>query len=235
MGKKITLFYNYYNQENMLIKQVNLWKSYPNEILNQINILIVDDGSNFSAKNILNNIDTAELPLSLYRINEDKYCNIGGTRNLACKVCETEWIVIIDMDIIITLETLSKMFLLPLNSENIYKFNRIRPNKTFKIHPAVCLISKNTYWHIGGCDEDFVGNYGQTDVHFFHRAMDKNVKVYIVEDIFLIEDDDGSTVEINRSKEKLLPNIKLLENKKLNNNWSEDFIRFTWEKVELNN
>ena len=65
--------------------------------------------------------------------------------------------------------------------------------------------------------------------------MDKNVKVYIVEDIFLIEDDDGSTVEINRSKEKLLPNIKLLENKKLNNNWSEDFIRFTWEKVELNN
>ena len=36
----------------MLIKQVNLWKSYPNEILNKINILIVDDGSSFSAKKI---------------------------------------------------------------------------------------------------------------------------------------------------------------------------------------
>ena len=31
-------------------------------------------------------------------------------------------------------------------------------------------MSVDSYWRAGGCDEDFVGNYGHTDVHFWHRV-----------------------------------------------------------------
>ena len=37
-------------------------------------------------------------------------------------------------------------------------------------HPAVMLSTIDSYWTAGGCDEDFVGNYGYTDPHFFHRV-----------------------------------------------------------------
>jgi hypothetical protein len=217
----------------MLKKQVELWNSYPNDIIEKINILLIDDCSLIPAKNILKDLEISNLPILLYRINEDKYCNIGGTRNLANKVCETEWLMIVDMDIIISASNLLKIFELPKISNNIYKFNRIKPDNTYKIHPAVCLLSTNIYWHIGGCDEDFVGNYGQTDVHFFYRAIEKKINIYILEDIIIKEDSDGNTVEIDRNKEKLEPNKILFENKKRNNNWSTDYCQFTWKKEEI--
>jgi hypothetical protein len=37
-------------------------------------------------------------------------------------------------------------------------------------HPAVMLSTTDSYWTAGGCDEDFVGNYGYTDPHFFYRV-----------------------------------------------------------------
>jgi hypothetical protein len=232
MENKITLFYNYYNQVDMLKKQVNLWNSYPNDILDNINILLIDDGSSNPAKNILHELDISKLPLSLYRINPDIYCNIGGTRNLACKLSDTEWILIIDMDIIISTWNLNIILKLSRNPQYIFKFNRIRPDNTFKIHPGVCFISTNTYWHVGGCDEDFVGNYGQTDVHFFYRANLKNINISLIEDIILEEDNDGTTKEINRTKEMLEPNKILFENKKRNGNWSTNYCRFNWIKEE---
>ena len=230
MESQLTIFYNYYNQVDMLKKQVNLWKSYSNTVLNQIKILLIDDCSKVHATDILKELEVSSLPISVYRVNEDKYCNVGGTRNLACKVAETEWVLITDMDIILIQETLQQILNLQKNKNKVYKFNRIRPDKTLKFHPGVCLISKNTYWHIGGCDEDFVGNYGQTDVHFFYRANEKKIQTIFYEDIYLIEDNDGITKEIDRSKEMLQPNIELLKNKKLNNQWSSDYIRFSWNK-----
>ncbi|OEU13737.1 hypothetical protein FRACYDRAFT_269921 [Fragilariopsis cylindrus CCMP1102] len=32
------------------------------------------------------------------------------------------------------------------------------------------LSTIDSYWTAGGCDEDFVGNYGYTDPHFFYRV-----------------------------------------------------------------
>lgn len=37
-------------------------------------------------------------------------------------------------------------------------------------HPGVMMLRKDSYWLAGGCDEDFVGAYGQTDPHFRWRA-----------------------------------------------------------------
>ena len=60
-------------------------------------------------------------------------------------------------------------------SSNCFKFNRkVKYNpfyeKNNKIHPAVCLLRVEDYWNVGGCEEDLVGNYGQTDPIFWYRA-----------------------------------------------------------------
>lgn len=61
-------------------------------------------------------------------------------------------------------------------------FNQQMPDgKTFEPHPAVMLASKDAYWAVGGCDEDLVGNYGQTDILFLWKAdRDKTIKVHSV-------------------------------------------------------
>lgn len=61
-------------------------------------------------------------------------------------------------------------------------FNQQMPDgKAFEPHPAVMLASKDSYWTVGGCDEDLVGNYGQTDLLFLWKAdRDPTVKVQSV-------------------------------------------------------
>jgi len=59
-------------------------------------------------------------------------------------------------------------------NNNVYGFfQRIGKKGNLKKkspHPAVMLSTIDSYWTAGGCDEDFVGNYGYTDPHFFYRV-----------------------------------------------------------------
>ena len=74
--------------------------------------------------------------------------------------------VILDMDTVIDRKVATSLVEFSRNNMNnniAFKFNRTVPDddnhiKNNKLHPAVCLIRKEDYWKIGGCDEDFVGN-----------------------------------------------------------------------------
>jgi hypothetical protein len=90
----------------------------------------------------------------------------------------------------------------------------------------VCLIRKEDYWNIGGCEEDLVGNYGQTDPIFWYRAQGV-VNVYVKKEINLLYYPDAEA-DINRDTSV---NSKLFESKKVTQDWSTDFIRFTWIKL----
>ena len=109
-----------------------------------------------------------------------------------------------------------------------FKFNRRIENheKNNEIHPAVCLIRKDDYWNVGGCDEDLVGNYGFTDPIFWHRATGK---LHIEErhDLYLDYVPDGKS-NITRDSSK---NLLVFKNKIIKNTWSDNYIRFDWEKV----
>ena len=72
----------------------------------------------------------------------------------------------------------------------VYKFNRKvidnpKHPKNNKMHPAICLIKKEDYWNIGGCEEDLIGHYGSTDPCFWHRAIGK-VNVRYMNNIYLL-------------------------------------------------
>ena len=229
---KITVNLSFYNQDEVLKKHVNGWVSWSEEILKNFSFCIVDDCSKKLATEVIKTIDISNIDLSVLRVKHDLYCNIAGVRNLSAQECKTDWMVILDMDTLITEKLAKSMLGLVTNNSGIcFKFNRKVPknifhNKNGKIHPAVCLLRKEDYWKVGGCDEDLVGHYGQTDPIFWYRAKNK-LKVHPKVKMFLEYEPKGEA-NINRD---LSYNTKLFEQKRKNNSWSKDFIRFNWEKI----
>ena len=218
----------YYNQYPMLQKQIALWESYSDEIKEQVQFVVVDDGSEKSAHDY---VDSDKINLAIYKIKEDIYCNIPGAVNLGAKVCGTDWMFKHDIDHLLSEESVEKMLELTSNKNKIYKFYRhngteiSNPNK---IAPGQFMIRVEDFWKIGGWDEDFCGNYGQNDPAFFWRAKG------IIEteeryDINMVIDSEGETPEIDRTKRE--HNMNLFEEKKRTGNWSDEFLRFEWERV----
>lgn len=228
---KVTIFNTYYNQKQMLLQQLSLWNKYSKPIKDNFKFLIVDDCSEKENKAYkCYKEKLPEINLSIYYINEDKYCNIGGARNLGLTVCETDWIVISDIDHAFPEQTMHEIIQCDLSNPNIiYRFNRVcMSTRKIKEHPAIMLLNKETYWNIGGCDEDFVGSYGHTDVHFRYRAEKFGCKYKTANKTFLQLYAQGETSNIDRSK--IEPNAKLFQQKVRNNTWSKDFLRFTYKR-----
>lgn len=232
--KKITINLSFYNQNQVLRQHVMLWKSWSEDIRSQFTFCIVDDCSKIPALDILQDIDLTDIDLSIYRVEEDLVCNIAGVRNLAATVCSTEWMVILDMDTMITEELAKEMLELSeiASPATCFKFNRkVTDNpyhqKNNQIHPAVCLLRKEDYWKVGGCEEDLVGHYGQTDPIFWHRAKGV-LDVEVKKDLYLDYLPEGEA-EINRDTRH---NFQLFNQKKKSQDWSTDYVRFQWKRIE---
>jgi hypothetical protein len=274
---QITILLSYYNQGfDILKKHIDLWNNYDPEIIQYFKFIIIDDCSlKKPIKDILPklkidfececNYEKIKNRLSIYRVIDDLYCNISGVRNLGAKLCDTEWILILDMDCLVGNDMAKSLVDIILkekekknDSKNCYKFNRrVLGNpehpKHLKVHPAICLIRLCTYWDIGGCEEDLVGNYGFTDPCFWLRAQDK-VSIKVRKDIFIDYIDEGEAdidrdtstnsiifekrkkfVEIYSKIEKGLIYGSISDIRKLQKlcGWSDNYVRFKWEKIEL--
>lgn len=229
----ITINLSFFNQNKILKKHIEIWKNYPNEIKKLFTFFIIDDCSKIDPLNILKEYDLSDLNISIYRVLDDLICNIAGVRNLGATECQTEWMVILDMDTLISTEMAIQLIELAKNDtgKTVYKFNRkvlnnLEHKKNNKMHPAICLIKKEDYWKIGGCEENLVGNYGYTDPCFWFRAKNK-INIKYMENIYLIYEPEG---EANINRDKSINKKKMLELKK-NNNWSNEYLRFKWIKL----
>ena len=235
MSKLITINLSYYNQnKNILMKHIQYWHSFPQDVKDLMTFFIIDDGSKINISDLITNDDIAGLDVRIFRVKVDLLCNIGGVRNLGATECKTPWYMIIDMDTLINTKMATELIKIAQEStgkNHTFKFNRIvvdNPShvKHMQPHPAVCLIRLHDYWVIGGCDEDFVGNYGYTDPHFWHRSAGK-IKLMTKMDVFLEYDDEGES-PINRDTRV---NAELFESKKQKQNWSTNFLRFPYEEI----
>ena len=228
----ITVNLSFYNQNDVLVKHVLGWKSWSKELKEKFSFCIIDDCSKTKAVDVLSEIDLSDLNLSIYRVQEDLVCNIAGVRNLSAQECKTEWMVILDMDTLISEELASSMSeLCRAPKGSCFKFNRRVPSNPYhpknnQPHPAVCLLQLEDYWDVGGCEEDLVGHYGQTDPIFWYRASNV-LTVHFRSDMYLDYIPEGEAV-INRDTSH---NQKLFEEKRRTHNWSTDFVRFKWEKM----
>ena len=228
----ITVNLSFYNQNDVLVKHVLGWKSWSKELKEKFSFCIIDDCSKTKAVDVLSEIDLSDLNLSIYRVQEDLVCNIAGVRNLSAQECKTEWRGILDMDTLISEELASSMIeLCRAPKGSCFKFNRRVPSNPYhpknnQPHPAVCLLQLEDYWDVGGCEEDLVGHYGQTDPIFWYRASNV-LTVHFRSDMYLDYIPEGEAV-INRDTSH---NQKLFEEKRRTHNWSTDFVRFKWEKM----
>ena len=142
---------------------------------------------------------------TLYQVEEDIPFNMGGVRNLAHVVAPTEWVLATDADVYINATVASYLWrkvrqqhaattalhnsVKPKRQQRyakeedriVFKFlNQLMPDRvTLAPHPSVMLSTKKAYWTVGGCDEDLVGQYGQTDILFLWKA-DRDATVTVV-------------------------------------------------------
>ena len=219
---KITISLGYYNDENHIWKQIDEFKKYPSNVKLQI----IDDGSKISP--ITNLIQDIPKEIDIYRIEEDIPWNIPGSRNLSATVSTTPWILILDMDQIITLSNLEKIIELPLDNDyEFYTFNRKLGDKN-KFTAGTMLVSRKLWWECGGYDEDFAGNYGYNDPFFKFKMKQIGAKEKQLKDIWCeqIQADcilSRNTMDINKKlyEEKIKSNLKT----------SNKTLRFLWKKI----
>ncbi len=166
MTPKLSLTYKFYRNPEMLAFQYEQWAAYPEDLKEQIEIVLVDDGSPEPAVDVPR---PEGLPqLRLYRVLVDKPWNQNGCTNLGAFVASGKWLLITDIDHVVSRRLLAHC--LRENFTNkVYMFDRIdgadmqpvldrRGNP--KPHPNSYLITKKFYWEVGGHDEWYCGNYG---------------------------------------------------------------------------
>lgn len=260
--KVVTFFIIYYNNADYLAQQLDSWiRQFSETAKKRIQFLIIDDGSavGHRAVDFLHAnqafVDAGKIDLQVYEVDQDLVWNIGGARNLGFWVAPTEWVFLSDSDILVPPSTMDYVLELYDRStpQTIFKnfYRRRADGITYKPHPAVMLITKKSYWKAGGCDEDFIGNYGFTDVHFFHRAqkMANSLTIEKVDQEMI--DRPVASIEELPDEVTCPPNLKCLEkyhgvkpvkdpsiNEKMHEAkitgamaWAQDYMRFTWRRV----
>eukprot|EP00980_Cylindrotheca_fusiformis_P023139 scaffold10188_cov75-Cylindrotheca_fusiformis.AAC.1 len=251
----LTVALLHYANPSMLRRQLDTFASYPVEVQKLLTLLIVDDGSpqGLRAREYISDdyVSTSHIRLRVALITTDLAWNIGGARNLALHIVDTEKVLLLDLDTLIPVEAMEQILTLETRNSShamAYKFNRRLSNGKTNVHPAVSLLDVDAYWESGGCDEDFCGHYGKTDSHFFSRwSRNKEHLVLLKEEVFIVtvqgqkacasryitDADEYNTCVSSRHALQLPPknatsNAELLLRKEQSGCWSPSYLRFAW-------
>lgn len=239
----ITFVYTYYNNPDMLARQLQEWLVYPGDVLDKLRFIIVDDGSmRAPALPVIQQSlqgQRDKLKLSLYRVTVDIPWNMDGARNLAMKECETEWAFLCDIDHLVPADQVPRAFEMPFAPRTAFMPNQVWTSGVSlgRPHPNSYLMRKEDYWFVGGMDEDFAGFYGSDGN--FRRLLTQwgivliytttwNVVVYGTGDIY-----DANTKGLGRkdSDRFVKRNAKLWEKVRGPRYKPVDPIRFPWERL----
>jgi len=155
----VTLTMPYYCNSHLLAFHVGVWSQYPQNVLDHLKIIIVDDGSpERPAYDVLKKVP---LDFSLYRIKEDKGWNFQGARNLAMKHCETEWVLLTDIDHVLYHESAEALVSNDWEKGKHYlPERRFADEREYYTHATTTICRKEDFWAVGGVDEDFAGTRG---------------------------------------------------------------------------
>ena len=247
----VTLFYN---DVERLDRMFNLWKSYPDEVKDCTNILIVDDCSKDPIHHVVEERrDEIDFNLTMYRITDSLKWNMPGAWNLGITKAPTDWVLNVASDCCFDIENITKLLTLKPRTKEIYKFYRRRitnnPDANLREgqpHSEVFLQHKDTFLKIGGFDEDFTGErsggYAIFEIYFNHKFVKMKVPYGVIRDVEMIEyleDITGGSVQLTEFAKgmdvTMVRNNRRLWRDKMNGVVPErdksDMIRFEWEKT----
>ncbi len=158
---KVSMIYPYYDNPSMLRLQCDNWSMYTDGLKDEIELIIVDDGSTeYPAYDVLKSNPTG-IKTRLFRVKEDIPWNQHGARNLGAKMAEGEWLWMSDMDMVLPCESAEHLFKNP-DPDLHYVTRRIKITdlKEDGHHCNTFLVTREAYWKVGGYDEDYCGTYG---------------------------------------------------------------------------
>lgn len=183
----LSLCLPYYKNPRMLAEQFRIWAAYPPDLKDQIEIVLVDDGS--PAELAAMTVPPPENlpPLRIYRVLVDIPWHQHGARNLAAHEALGPWLFLTDMDHVLPADSLRALLArIATGKDAIYTFQRLdapdlRPTinerGNLKPHCNTFALTKARYWRVGGYDEDCVG-YG-TDGYFRRRLFVKQPATHL--------------------------------------------------------
>lgn len=192
--EQLTLAIMHDSSPSLLLRHQRILRSYPPAVRARVHLLIIDDGSPTGLDAASHVPPTLGPPrfasLAIVRIDQQLAWNTGGARNLAFHLARTRRVLVLDVSTPAPPKVIAAALRLPARSLDgtplVHRFGCEQQDhhtgtKTHSHHgsndklepsiaPVAMLIHRRSYWAAGGCDEDFTGNFGQVEEHFWHRA-----------------------------------------------------------------
>lgn len=163
----VTLIMAYYDNPLMLVEHYRFIRQMPDRLREHVNLIIVDDCSP-TAPATPSDLDGAAL--QIYRLRKDVRWNQDACRNIGVKHAETNWVLMTDMDHMVSAAAWETVINRNWDARKAYTFTRVSaPDMTpYKPHPNSWFMHRDTFNAVGGYDERFAGLYG-TDGDFQTR------------------------------------------------------------------
>lgn len=158
---KLTYLLTYFNQL-FLKEQLELWESYPDDVLSNLDIIIIDDCSLSQKAYPLVCPYKNKMPIRLFRVLKDIKWNQPGALNLGMCVANTNWVFHADIDNVVTAKSMREIIQATQGQHKRYDFLVHVKDRT-PLNPSAWLLTRDVFWDVGGYDEDFAGNYGYDD------------------------------------------------------------------------
>jgi len=160
-AKPVTLVLPYYDNPQLLRRQVAWWATYPAHLRAALRVILVDDASpTVWASEALAGVPLP-VPVQLFRIGTDVRWNWLAARNIGAHHAPEGWLLLTDMDHVVPASTLDAVVHGQHDAGTVYGFSRIEHSgETLAPHPNSWLLTRDRYWAIGGYDEALSGHYG---------------------------------------------------------------------------
>jgi glycosyltransferase involved in cell wall biosynthesis len=172
---KIALCLPYYMNQGMLDEQLRRLAGLPAAILEQLELIVVDDGSP-NGEAVANVRHVIGCPVRVFRIDVDIRWNQDAARNIGAQEAEARWLLLTDIDHVVPLATWEYLLAKKFEKARAYRFSRATLDEIgkkdritpYKPHPNSWFMTRGLYEQVGGYDERFAGHYG-TDAEFRDR------------------------------------------------------------------
>lgn len=247
MKPLVTLAMAVYGQPKMLGVWFDTLRTYSEEMLEQMELVIVDDHGTPEAV-IPEDIQDL-LPCKLYRVDDDIDWNQMGARNLAAQQANGRLILFVDPDMVFIKQSMEDML---FAGESLTRGEVIRFQLRFREGPwsgQIDASSPNTWFmHVAdfklmGCyDEDFAGHKGWSDVQLLDiaQAMFKirHNPSFLAEFYGTVEIEDAMVTKIDRcTSHNRKIRLKKVAEARLCGGWAafakefRTILRFNWRQI----
>ena len=238
----LTITMPYYEAPEMLKTHLENWCSYPDDLADKVDIVLIDDGSpKYPAAEVLKASKLPRSPIKLFRVLENIPWNHGGARNLGMHCVSEGWVLSTDIDHVLTVDNLERLMSLPLDPFKSYRPGRVQENENgtecIKPHRETFIMTREMFWKIGGFDEDFNG-YWNGVFYPFLKNVRRICSVIALNEVNLLwkcDFKDATVQEWGRIGSKWDINVNLemrsKQHKAARNYQPTNPLRFNWEQV----